>query len=304
MRNAFTKTLSEIAGKNPNLFLLSGDLGYGALEPFIQNFPDKFLNLGVAEQNLVGFAAGMALAGKIPITYSIATFMTLRCYEQIRNDVCYQNLNVKIVGVGSGLTYSQYGATHHSMEDIGLMRLLPNMVVLCPGDPLEVVGAVRAMLDHNGPCYLRLAAKGEPNIHKGELQLKIGKGIILSEGKDLALIASGNMLENASKAAKLLEDKNFTVKLISMPTIKPIDQDLILKTADEVGKIFTVEEHSLIGGLGSAVAEVLAENIKQVKLHRIAGPDAFQKTGGWLNYLREANGLTPKKIAETVIKFL
>ena len=305
MRNTFTKILVEESEKNKEIFLLYGDLGYGAIEPFLNTFPGRSLNLGVAEQNLVGFSAGMALSGKVPIVYSIATFLTLRCYEQIRNDVCYQNLNVKFVGVGEGLTYSQYGATHQSMEDIGLMRLLPNMVVLCPGDPLEVEGAVRAMLAHNGPCYLRIGSRGEPMLHKN-LEFKIGKGIMVQDGEEAALVVTGNMLENALKAANLLKEQGITPRVISMPTVKPLDEQLLLKTANTFKHIFTIEEHSKIGGLGSAVAELLSENnIKNpVQLHIIAGPDAFQKVGGWLSYLRDLNGLSPEKIAANVLKNL
>lgn len=305
MRTAFVKSLVDVADKDRRIFLLSGDLGYGALEPFSQKFPKQFLNLGIAEQNLAGFAAGMALSGKIPVIYSIATFVTLRPYEQIRNDICYQNLNVKIIGTGGGLTYSQYGATHQSMEDIGLMRLLPNMVVLCPGDPIEVNGAVKAMMAHDGPCYLRIGSRGEPNIHKKEFKFKIGKGIVIQEGKGTALIATGNILENAVKAGEILKEKGIMAEIVSMPTIKPIDQDLILKIAGEFKNLFTVEEHSLIGGLGSTVCEVLSENkvSPNFKFHRIAGPDAFQKTGGGLSYMRDVNGLSPEKIAETVLKY-
>lgn len=305
MRTTFVNSLTDIAGKDSRIFLLTGDLGFGALEPFFQKLPKQFLNLGIAEQNMAGFAAGMALTGKIPVIYSIATFVTLRPYEQIRNDICYQNLNVKIIGTGGGLTYSKYGATHQSMEDIGLMRLLPNMVVLCPGDPMEVRGATKAMLAHNGPCYLRIGSRGEPNIHQKEFKFEIGKGIVIQEGKGVALIATGNMLENAVKAAQILKEKGITAEIISMPTIKPIDRDLILKTAGKFKNIFTVEEHSLIGGLGSTVAEILSENrvSSEFKFYRIAGPDAFQKAGGSLSYMRDINGLSPEKIVETVLKY-
>src|SRR3989338_3720747 len=177
MRNACMQALLEAAVKNEKIFFITGDLGYGVVESFREKNPDRFLNLGVQEQNIMGFAAGMALSGKIPVVYSIATFITLRCFEQIRNDICYQNLNVKIIGVGSGLTYSQYGATHHSTEDIGIMRILPNMSVVCPGDPIETKNAVFAMLDSYGPFYLRIASRGEPNIHEENVRFALGKGI-------------------------------------------------------------------------------------------------------------------------------
>lgn len=302
MRNTFVNTLIEVALKDPQVMLLTGDLGYNALEPFFKVLPKQFLNMGVAEQNMMAFAAGLALSGKIPVVYSIATFATLRPYEQIRNDVCYQNLNVKIVGAGAGLTYSQYGATHHAMEDIGLMRLLPRMTVLAPGDPLEVDGAVRAMLAHEGPCYLRIGSRGEPNIHPAAPKFRIGKGFVLREGADAALIATGNMLHTAAVTTELLRAKGVATRLISMPTVKPLDETLILDTARKFKYVFTIEEHSVIGGLGSAVAEFLAEHATGTRFARIAPTDAFQPVGGMLAYVRGLNGLTPEKIAERVVK--
>ncbi len=305
MRTAFITTLLELAAADPKITLLTGDLGYGVLEPFAKERPKQFINLGVAEQNLMGFAAGLALAGRTPICYSIATFLTLRAFEQVRNDICYQNLNVKLVGVGSGLTYSQYGATHHSMEDIGLMRLLPNMTVIAPGDPHEVMAATRAMLQHRGPCYLRIASRGEPNVHAQPPAFAIGRGIVIREGTDAALIAAGNLLQNAALAAQQLAAEGINVRLISMPSIKPLDVELVTETAQRFAHVFTIEEHSEIGGLGSAVAAVVAQlpNCSS-QLHIIAGPDAFQPVGGWLNYMRDRNGLTPEKVAERIMKTL
>lgn len=305
MRTAFINTLLELTAADPKIMLLSGDLGYGVLEPFAKDRPKQFLNLGVAEQHLMGFAAGLALSGRTPICYSIATFLTLRGYEQVRNDICYQNLNVKLVGVGSGLTYSQYGATHHSMEDIGLMRLLPNMTVLAPGDPHEVAAATRAMLAHQGPCYLRIASRGEPNVHASPPAFTIGKGIVLREGGDAALIAAGNMLETAVATANLLATQGIKVRVISMPTIKPIDRELVTQAIQQVPHVFTIEEHSEIGGLGDAISAVVAQLPKhQSQLHVIAGPDGFQPVGGWLKFIRERNGLTPEKITERVLRVL
>ena len=305
MRTAFITTLLELATADPKITLLTGDLGYGVLEPFAKDRPKQFINLGVAEQNLMGFAAGLALEGRTPICYSIATFLTLRAFEQVRNDICYQNLNVKLVGVGSGLTYSQYGATHHSMEDIGLMRLLPNMTVLAPGDPHEVTAATRAMLQHRGPCYLRIASRGEPQVHAQPPAFAIGRGIVIREGTDAAIIATGNLLQNAALATQQLAAQGINVRLISMPSIKPLDVTLVTETAQRFTHVFTVEEHSEIGGLGSAVASVIAQlPHRACQLHLIAGSDAFQPVGGWLPYLRDRNGLTPEKIAERVLNIV
>lgn len=301
MRTAFTTTLLEQAQADSHIMLISGDLGYGVLEPYVQARPRQFLNLGVAEQQMMGFAAGLALSGRTVVVYSIATFLTLRAFEQVRNDICYQNLNVKLVGVGSGLTYSQYGATHHSMEDIGLMRLLPNMTVLAPGDPYEVAAATRAMISHRGPCYLRIGSRGEPNVHAAPPAFTIGRGIRLREGNDVALLTCGNMLANTVSAATLLEAAGIRATVISLPSVKPLDELLITQTAKRVPHLFTIEEHSGIGGLGSAVAAVVAQlPDRHGRLHIIAGPDAFQPVGGWLAYLRDRNGLTPQRIFQTV----
>ncbi len=305
MRTAFINTLVEEAKRDSRIFLLTGDLGYGVIEPFAKELPDRFLNMGVAEQNMVGFAAGLALSGKIPVVYSIATFMTLKTMEQIRNDICYQNLNVKIVGVGSGLTYSQYGATHQSVEDIALMRVLPNMKVICPGDPIEVKKAVSSMFVDSSPYYLRIGAKGEPSFHSPNVNFKIGKGIVAREGKGVALIATGNMLANTVFSADLLKKEGIEPEVISMHTIKPLDEKLLQNVFKNFKYVFTIEEHNLIGGLGSAVSEFLAEQaIRPAVFKRIAVKDEFQKVGGWLDYIRDKNGLSPEKIAKTVKKYI
>ncbi|MBI2624447.1 hypothetical protein HYW67_03050 [Candidatus Parcubacteria bacterium] len=304
MRPAFVRALTAAAAKDRRIVLLTGDLGYNALEPFKDRFPDRFLNMGLSEQNMVGFAAGLALAGKIPVVYSIATFMTLKTVEQLRNDVCYQGLNVKVVGVGAGLTYSQYGATHHATEDIALMRLLPSMKVICPGDPVEVTGATHALLKDPAPCYLRIGARGEPNIHPKSISFRIGRGYLVRPGKDAVLIATGNMLANTVAAAQILAKRAAHMTVVSMPTVKPLDEALLRKLGRTFRHLFTVEEHTTIGGFGSAVADFLADEHEQPRLHRIALADEFQKTTGWLDWLRAQNGLSPEGIAKTVLRTL
>ncbi len=301
MRIALVNALIVAAAKDRRIVLLTGDLGYNALEPFRDRFPDRFLNLGVAEQNMVGFAAGLALTGRIPIIYSIATFATLKTAEQIRTDICYQGLNAKIVGVGAGLTYSQYGATHQATEDIALMRSLPRMNVLCPGDPAEVTAAVHTMFQTQTPCYLRIGASGEQTIHRKSCRIRLGKGITLRRGPVAALIATGTALPNAIAAADALAAAGTRITVVSMPTVKPIDVSLVKRLAATLPALITVEEHSLIGGLGSAVAEVIAALPQpRARLTRIALPDAFQKTAGWLDYLRAQNRLSPQAIARTI----
>lgn len=305
MRSTFIETLVKLAKKDKRIYLLTGDLGFGVLEKFRDSFPSRFLNMGVAEANMVGVAAGLALSGKIPYVYSIATFLTMRAFEQIRNDVCYQNLNVKLIGVGSGLTYSFYGATHQPIDDVGVIRSLPNMVIVSPGDPIETDLATKFSLAHQGPVYLRLAGKGEPTIHSEKPFFKLGQGITLIKGHDLTIMATGNILENAYLATKQLSQKGISARLISMPFIKPIDKKIILEAASQTKAIFTVEEHSLIGGLGSAVAEVLAEdNRSKILFKRIALPDEYPPIVGSRQYLREKYGLSVDEIVKYILKFL
>ncbi len=305
MRAAFLNGLMELAEKDERIFLLTGDLGFGVLEPFQAKFPDRFLNVGVAEQDMIGIAAGLALSGKVPIAYSIATFVSLRPYEFIRNDVCYQNLNVKIVGVGAGLSYSQYAATHQSIDDVAAIRALPNIAILNPGDPIETDLALKAAMDHVGPVYLRIGKKGEPNIHSAPPTFTIGKAITLQDGKDITVIATGNMLENASKAVKILEADKLSVRFISMPTVKPLDEETVRRAAKETKAIVTVEENFLNGGLGTAVAEVLVSNdLPKVKFLKIALPHKYPAEIGSQEYMRNLYGLMPAQIAEKIRTFL
>jgi len=302
MRLAFTNSLIQAAQKDKNIFLLTGDLGYNVLEGFIEKFPDRFFNMGVAEQNMIGTAAGLALSGKIPYIFSIATFPIMRGLEQIRNDICYQNLNVKIIGVGASLTYSLYGATHQAIDDVAMTRALPNMVVISPGDPIETKLAVEFSAKHQGPVYIRIAAKGEPNIHSREPKFELGKGILMNKGKDLTLFVTGNMLASAKEITQELIKRDISVRLISLPFIKPIDKQIILKAARETRAIFTFEEHNIIGGLGSAVAEILAEANINVYFKRIALPDAFPSEIGSWSYLRELYSLSPQKVVQTILR--
>ncbi|QQG40393.1 MAG: hypothetical protein HYV37_02365 [Candidatus Levyibacteriota bacterium] len=300
MRITFVHRLFEFAKKDKSIFLLTGDLGFSVFEKYIEAFPDQYLNMGVAEQNMAGVAAGMAIEDKMPIIYSIAPFTTMRNFEQIRNDICYQNLNVKIVGVGAGFSYGPYGHTHHGLEDIGILRTLPGLVIFAPGDPIETDLATKAMLRHIGPVYLRLGKAGEPNVHKKPIDFTIGKGIIIKDGTTITVISCSTLLYRAFQAASELEKENYSVRLISMPSIKPLDKDIILKSAKKTKAIFTIEEHSIIGGLGSAVAEVLAEAGSPVRFKRIGVPDQFTKVIGSQEYMRKANELSLEQIVKTI----
>ena len=299
---AFINKLCQLAKEDERIFLLTGDLGFSVLEQFKEAFPKRFINAGVAEANMIGVAAGLSLSGKVVFVYSIIPFVTMRCYEQVRNDLCQQNLDVKIIGVGGGLSYGTAGPTHHAIEDIAIMRALPNMTVVCPGDPIETEFAVEQAVSYEGPIYIRLGKGNEPNVHETIPEFKIGKGIILKNGNDLNILATGNMLENAKIVADRLEKEGINASVISMHTIKPLDVDLIKDLAYSGEPMFTIEEHSIIGGLGSAVANILAESNSRVIFKRIALPDAYIKNVGDQEYLRYLNSLSIEKIMNKILK--
>lgn len=305
MRTAFIKTLCELAEQDDRIWLLTGDLGYSVLENFSQRFPKRYINMGVAEQNMTGVAAGLALEGKTVFTYSIANFPVMRCLEQIRNDVCYHNLNVKVVAVGGGVAYGAAGYTHHAVEDLAVMRAMPNMTVLAPGDPVEVQLATRAIVDWQGPCYLRLGKGGEPIIHQIEPVFEIGKSIVMREGNDVTLISTGGILSEVVSAAEQLAPQ-IQARVLSMPTVKPLDRDVLLKAAGETKLLVTVEEHSAVGGLGSAVALILSttSKSKDFDLLTLSLNDAPQQTAGSQRYFRQLFNLESAKIAQTIQEHL
>jgi transketolase len=301
MRSAFFRALAALAERDARVQLIVGDLGFGVVESFAERFPDRFLNAGVAEQNMTAIAAGLALSGKIVFTYSIANFPILRCLEQVRNDVCYHKANVKIVAVGGGLSYGSLGMTHHATEDLAIMRSLPEMVVVAPGDPREVEAATHALAQHNGPCYLRLGRTGEPDIHRDDFHFQLGKAIEVRRGDDLTLISTGGLLETAVGAAELLSTRGLHVRVLSMHTVKPLDAAAVLSAARETGAVFTLEEHSVTGGLGGAVAEILAESGEEcVTFRRFGLPPEFSLLVGDQEYLRKKHGLCAASIAESI----
>jgi transketolase len=250
---------------------------------------------------MIGIAAGLALSSKIVYAYAIVPFLCMRCFEQIRVDICSQNLPVNLVGSGGGLCYGPQGVTHHSIEDISIMRSLPNMTVVCPGDPVEAEMATQKSADWAHPIYIRLSIGRDPDVHTEKPAFEIGKGIILRDGSDLTLIATGNMLYTAKQVAERLQESNFNSRLISMHTIKPIDHSLIRKAATETGAIFTLEEHSAIGGLGSAVSEILAESMEKILFRKIALPDRYLNDVGGQEFLRRICGLSVDQVTETIL---
>jgi transketolase len=305
MRTAFISRLTELVAKDSRIMLLVGDLGFGVVTDFAERFPKQFLNVGVAEQNMAGIAAGLALSGKIVFTYSIANFPILRCLEQIRNDICYHNANVISVSVGSGFCYGSLGMTHHGTEDIAIMRSLPYMKIVAPGDPKETYYATEYFAQGNGPGFLRLGRAGEPVVHENEINWQFGKAIKLRDGKDLTIIATGSMLKRAVETADILESKGLNVAILSMHTIKPLDETAILEAANSTQRIITLEEHSIFGGLGGAVAEVLLEKFDaKIEFKRFGLPSEFTKHIGNQEYLLQKYKLTPEQIANDILQWI
>lgn len=301
MRGTFNKTLLEIAKNDPRIHMVLADIGYGEIEPFRDAFPERYYNVGVAEQNMTGVACGIAMEGNIAVTYSIANFPTLRCLEQVRNDVCYHNANVKIVIIGGGVSYGPLGMSHHSTEDIAIMRALPNMVVVVPCDNFEAEAATRAMIEYDGPLYYRCGYKGEKDIHSGPVDFKIGRAITVREGSDVTLMFAGPVGLNVVKAADILAKEGISCRIVSMHTIKPIDRDAIIDAAKNTGGIITIEEHNLSGGLGSAVAEVICDSgVAPEKFRRIALPDVNVALIGHQEWIRSQYGMDAGGIAKQI----
>ncbi len=302
MRKIFFKTLEEFAKKDKNIFLLVADLGIKFFESFKEVDDKRALNVGVAEANMVGVAAGLSMSGKNVYCYSITPFLTMRALEQIKVDIAFNNLNVKILGAGGGLVYGAEGITHHSIEDIAIMRSLPNMTIVCPGDAKEAELLAKESITYPGPLYIRFGRDFDPLVHKGEIDFKIGKGIIVNEGKDICIITAGTMLQGAVETIELLKKEGLSPALISMHTVKPLDRDLIDKCAKDYNYIFTIEDHNIIGGLGSAVSEVLSENSYKGKFKRIGINDKYCSVAGKTDYLMEINKLDPENLSKTILK--
>lgn len=301
MRTAFIETLVELAEQDERICLLTGDLGFGVVEVFANRFPKRFINVGVAEQNMTGVATGLALSGKIVFTYSIANFPTLRCLEQIRNGACYHDANVKIVSIGGGLSYGSLGMSHHATEDLAIMRALPNMTVIAPGDPHETRAATAAIVGRRGPAYLRLGRAGEPLVHARPVDLQIGRALQLRDGNDLTLISTGGMLTVAVQAAEMLAAEGISSRVLSMHTVKPLDADAVARAAAETKLVVTLEEHAVAGGLGGAVAEVMAESTtKGAPLKRIGLPSALLSVAGSREFLCHRYGLSTPAVTHTV----
>ena len=301
---AFVKTLTELARKDKNVWLITGDLGFSVFEEFIKEFPDQYLNTGVTEQNLMGVAAGLAMMGKKPFVYSISTFASMRPYEQIRNDIAYQNLPVVIIGGGSSFSYSTFGCTHVPLEDLAIMRVMPNMAVTCPGDAKEVEALLHEAYKRTSPTYMRIAKRGEPVVHTSIENIVLGKMTELKSGTDATILVTGRQVPNALAAAETLEKEGKKIRVLSVHTLKPFDEEVLIKAAKETKALITVEEHSIIGGLYGAVAETLIKNQIMVPVKALGITDEFPKGVGSQEYFLERYHLTPTGIVEALQKVL
>ena len=289
MRSTFVKTVSELAETDDRVFLLTPDMGYSVLEGFAERFPDRFLNTGIAEQNTIGIAAGLALSGYIVYVYSIIPFVTMRCFEQVRLDLAYNEANVRLVGIGAGMTYGSLGPSHHACEDIAIMRSLPGMKVVCPGDPVEVRELLLQCHRMDGPVYFRLGKNGEPDIHGDAKNIRFGRAAKIADGKDVALITTSNMLEQGKKWTDQWRASGIGAALYSMHTMKPFDSEKIAELVSAGVPIVTLEEHGW-GGLGTCTAEAAAE-AGGGKLMRIGVKDEFSHHVGGHAWQRARAGL-------------
>ena len=306
MRNAFADELTKLGDEDPRVVMLSGDIGNRLFDKFKTKHPARFFNCGVAEANMMGVAAGMGMNGLRPVAYTITPFVTTRCLEQIRTDVCYHEAPVTIVAVGAGLSYAGLGPTHHACEDISFLRSIPNMVVICPGDAHEVRGALRAAMRQDQPVYIRMGKKGEPLVHSSPVaDFEIGKAITVTDGSDVCLLSTGTMLPEAMDAARRLKDHDISTQVVSFHTVKPLDDARLRDTFGRFRLVATIEEHSLIGGFGAAVAEWLVDTgTRPANILRFGTPDAFFKKSGEQEYAREVLGLTGHQIADKIVHAL
>lgn len=290
MRSAYLETLYDLAQKDKNVYAIISDNGAIVYDKYRRDFPNQYINAGISEANMVGMAAGMASRGKVPFAYTIGAFLAYRAYEFILNDVCLQNQNVKLVGIGAGCSYSLLGSSHHTIFDLSVLRVLPNLTLFCPASPLEVKKVVRAAYEINGPVYIRLGTNREPEIYNGDYDFVVGKAVTLREGTDITLMGTGSIVADVLTAADKLAMQGVSVRVLNFPTLKPLDETAIQKAAQETGRIVTVEEHSIYGGFGGAVAEVLAESSITAKFKRV-GLTNFAQGYGKHAEVKAANGI-------------
>ena len=302
-RDAFVGMLEELAAENENIVTVCNDsMGSSKLGGFQDKVPERLINVGIAEQNMVGVGAGLANGGKIPFVCGASPFLTGRALEQIKADIAYSLANVKLVGISSGLAYGALGPTHHSIEDFAWVRALPNIPVIAPADRIETSTAVKWAAEHDGPCFLRLSRAGVPDVLPEDHVFEVGKANTLREGSDVTIIANGVLTHRALQAAVILANRDISARVLNMATVHPIDKDAILKAAEEIGAIVTCEEHTVFGGLGSAVAEVVVES-HPVPMKMLGVPGIFAPTGS-ANFLLNEFGMSPEGISESAVELL
>lgn len=306
MRATFVNTLAEMARKNDKIMCVIGDTGFSVFENYEKEFKERFVNAGIAEQNFVAFGAGLAAMGMKAYLYNVVSFMTYRGYEQILLDIAYQENPAVLVGVGGGHAYGTAGPTHHGYFDISMMRQLPNMTVVCPADPMEMRAVMLFSETYEKPMYIRIGRSVDPVIHDRPISFELGKAVPLRDGKDAVLFACGVMVKDAIAACKSLEERGISVALYSMPSIKPIDEPLIKACMSRYPYLFTLEEHSVNGGLGSAVGDVMLEHPDsgRARLFKMGFPDKFAPVTGTREYLNGLYGMDPAGIAERIERML
>ena len=304
MRFIFVKELIKYAKKNKNVYLVTADLGYRAFEEFKKLYPERFINVGVAENNMVGVAAGLALSGKKVFVYSILPFLVFRSLEQIRNNICHNNLDVTLVGAGGGFSYGPQGISHNTSEDISIIRSLPNINVFNPGSRLETELAFKIIYKNKSPSFIRLGKCPEKDFYKHSVKLKIGDGLMVSNGNDITVFTSGNILENVYVAVSKIKSLGFSVKLISLPIMKPINSKFILANFN-TEKVLSIEENSSVGGLSSILSSIyVKKQLKNIKFESISLKDTVHKSIGSQKHLRDINMLSSEKIYKLIIKYL
>lgn len=302
-RDAFANALEEIARRQPNVVTVVNDsIGSSKVNQFAKTFPTRLVNVGIAEQDMIGIAAGLANGGMLPFVCGASCFMTGRALEQIKADLAYSNANVKLCGMSSGMAYGELGPTHHSIEDMAWTRAIANMTVIVPADPLETRQAMFAAADFQGPMFLRISRMPVPNVHPEDYQFEIGRAALLRDGNDVTLIANGTVVSRALDAANLLEAQGIHARVLNMATVRPIDRDAIVRAAQETRGIVTIEEHTTYGGLGGAVAEVVVQSAP-VPMRLLGVPGVFAPTGS-AEFLLDYFGLTPRNICAAAQELL
>lgn len=300
MNSAYIGKLMELAQQDKDVLHLLADSGTGYDEMFRKNFPNQIFNFGIAEENMIAAAAGMATAGKKPFVFTAGAFLAYRGMEFIRDDICFQNLNVKVVGMGSGLSWSSLGPTHHTTEDLAVLRAIPNLMILSPATPLQVMDCVQAAYEHEGPVYIRIGMNHEKEFFEEGYDYSPYRNDLIADGKDIAVYVTGSILQEADSACEILRNEGYSIRLKNVSCIKPFNKEELLQDAKTYGRIVTIEEHNIYGGLGSIVAESLAYSGVSAKVYPIGIEDVFAKGYGSQAIVRKANGLDSGSIADKI----